>query len=33
VVMVFDQPARPEAEPVAAQQDLALQQAQLPHNG
>jgi cytochrome bd-type quinol oxidase subunit 1 len=33
VVMVFEQPARPEAEPVAAQQDLALQQAQLPHNG
>ena len=33
VVMVFDQPARPEAEPVAAQQDLALQQAQLRNNG
>jgi len=33
VVMVFEQPARPEAEPVAAQKDLAPQQAQLPHNG
>ena len=33
VVMVFEQPARPEAEPVVAPQDLALQQAQLPDNG
>ena len=33
VVMVFERPARSEAEPVAAPQDLALQQAQLPHNG
>ena len=33
VVMVFEQPARPEAEPVAAPQDLALQQAQLRNNG
>ena len=33
VVMVFERPARSEAEPVAAPQDLALQQAQLPHSG
>ena len=33
VVMVFERPARSEAEPVAAPQDLALQQAQLPDNG
>ena len=33
VVMVFEQPARPESELVVAPQDLALQQAQLPDNG
>jgi len=33
VVMVFEQPAQPKTETVAAPQDLALQQAQLPNNG
>ena len=33
VVMVFEQPAQPKTETVAAPQDLALQQAQLPDNG
>jgi hypothetical protein len=33
VVMVFEQPAQPKTEAVAAPQDLALQQAQLPNNG
>ena len=33
VVMVFEEPAQPKTETVAAPQDLALQQAQLPDNG
>ena len=33
VVMVFEEPAQPKTETVAAPQDLALQQAQLRNNG